>query len=193
MYDHFEKLDTFWRHSDCPERFKLLALDAVIRSKVLYGLESAELGAATLDKLDVFQLKGLRKILRMDTTYVNRQNTNKVVFETANGKIREQGGRTELHKFRTAYKNAKTKRVINVIKAGRDDPQNQITFETGLKAWNHANERIGAPRIKWANEAVKLLWEQVRETKSPPRTTQAYNPNSPGQERILKTAAEGRM
>ena len=43
------KLDLFWKHSDCPEKFKLLALDAVIRSKVLYGLESAELGTAMLN------------------------------------------------------------------------------------------------------------------------------------------------
>ena len=41
-----EKLDLFWRHSDCPERFKLAALHAFIRSKILYGLESAELGVA---------------------------------------------------------------------------------------------------------------------------------------------------
>jgi hypothetical protein len=50
-----KKLDLFWRHSDCPERFELLALDAVLRSKLLYGLESAELGAALINKLDAFQ------------------------------------------------------------------------------------------------------------------------------------------
>ena len=58
-----KKLDIFWRHSDWPERFKIQALDAVLRSKLLYGLETAELGSPLLNKLDVFQLKGLRKIL----------------------------------------------------------------------------------------------------------------------------------
>ena len=38
------KLDVFWRHSDCPIRFKLIALDAVMRSKLLYRLDAAEIG-----------------------------------------------------------------------------------------------------------------------------------------------------
>ena len=185
-----KKLDVFWRHSDCPERFKLMALDAVLRSQLLYGLESAELGTALLNKLDVFQLKGLRKILRLDTTYVNRANTNRHVFEMGNSKIRTQGGRKEIKRFSLAYKEAKKRRVARVINAGPNDPQKEITFERGLKAWNHVNKRVGAPKIKWATEAVKLLWNDIRETQSPPRTTQAYNPNSPGQETRIKEAAK---
>ena len=55
-----KKLDIFWRHSDCPACFKIMAMDAVIRSKLLYGFESAQLSPANLQKLDAFQLKGLR-------------------------------------------------------------------------------------------------------------------------------------
>ena len=58
-----------------------MALDAVLRSQLLYGLESAELGMTLLNKLDTFQLKGLRKILKLDTTYVNRANTNRAVMD----------------------------------------------------------------------------------------------------------------
>ena len=57
-----KRIDSFWRHSDCPDRFKLTTLDAVIKSKALYGLESAQLNDNILNKLDVFQLKSLRKI-----------------------------------------------------------------------------------------------------------------------------------
>jgi hypothetical protein len=32
------KLNTFWRHSNCTAKFKLLVQDAVVRSKLLYGL-----------------------------------------------------------------------------------------------------------------------------------------------------------
>ena len=184
-----KKLDIFWRHSDCPERFKIQALDAVLRSKLLYGLETAELGSPLLNKLDVFQLKGLRKILRLNTTFVNRANTNKVVMDTANAKIKQQGGRKEIKQFSLAYKEAKKKRAIRIIRADSDDPQRQMTFERGLKPWNHANKRVGAPKTKWATEAVRSIWNEIRQTQSPPRTTQAYNPNSPGQENIIKNAA----
>ena len=102
-----KRLDFFWRHSDCPERYKLEALDAVVRSKLLYGLESAHLGEALVKKLDTFQLKGLRKILRMDTTFVNRDNTNRKVIETANQAIRTAGGRKLIELFSEAYHKAR--------------------------------------------------------------------------------------
>ena len=63
---------------------KLLTQDAVISTKLLYGLESAELKDSDKNKLDVFQLKGLRNILKNDTTFVNRQNTNAKFVEEAN-------------------------------------------------------------------------------------------------------------
>ena len=31
-----KRLDLFWRHSNCPVKFKLIALDATLRSKLLY-------------------------------------------------------------------------------------------------------------------------------------------------------------
>ena len=157
-----KKLDLFWRHSDCPERFKLMALDAVIRSKVLYSLESAELGAAIMNKLDVFQLKGLRKILRLDTTFVNRSNTNALVEARANEKIKQQGGNTCIKKFSLAYKEAKRKRAAKIINASQNDPQRQITFESGLRPWDHVNKRVGGPQNQMGNRSgeTDLEWYQ---------------------------------
>jgi len=50
------KLHLLWRHSSCPIRFKLLVADAVLRSKVLYGRESAQLGELAII-LEIFQLE----------------------------------------------------------------------------------------------------------------------------------------
>ena len=44
---------------------------------------------SAIARLDVFQLKGLRKILRMETTYVNRANTNEEVFRRAKSALLE--------------------------------------------------------------------------------------------------------
>ena len=86
----------FWKQSNCTPRQKILVYDAVIRSKLLYGLESAELRPSDLNKMDTFQLKGLRQILKLKTTYsvkdtpqgpkpvIIRENTNKRVFTIAN-------------------------------------------------------------------------------------------------------------
>ena len=57
-----QKLHLFWRHANCSIGFKLIVMDAVIRSKPLYGLETAHLGSTLLQRIEVFQLKILRKI-----------------------------------------------------------------------------------------------------------------------------------
>ena len=78
------KLKFFWNNSQCPKNFKLLVFDAVIRSKLVYGLESVMIPSFLMSKLNALQLNGLRKILNMKTTYIDRANTNQEVFRRAN-------------------------------------------------------------------------------------------------------------
>ena len=92
------KLHIFWRHSNCPVHFKLQALNAVVRTKLLYGLESAQLNQTTINKLNAFHMKGLRKILHMQTTFGvmqegtdRQQYSNSKAIETANRKLQEEG------------------------------------------------------------------------------------------------------
>ena len=59
------RLNEFWLHADCDKTFKLTVLNAVVRAKLLYGLESTALTHAQRKRLDTFQLKGLRKILAL--------------------------------------------------------------------------------------------------------------------------------
>ena len=78
-----KRMHVFWRHSNCNIRLELNVVQAVLYSKVLFGLESAELQTTALKSLDVFQLKCLRQILKMRTTCVERGNTNLEVFKRA--------------------------------------------------------------------------------------------------------------
>ena len=59
----------FWKHTNCSLEFKLIAYDAVIRAKLMYGLESLQLNKDLREDLNVFQRKGLRQILKIPTTY----------------------------------------------------------------------------------------------------------------------------
>ena len=125
-----KSLDLFWLHSSCPIKFKILVADAVIRSKVLYGLESAHVEDSDIKILEVFQLKVLRKILKMKTTFVDRANTNQKVFETANRKIREgtdMKKKTKLVlKFGRSYRNSKLKRLAKIVRADDADLQKTL-------------------------------------------------------------------
>ena len=126
----------FWRHSNCQAAFKLRVLDAVIRSKLVYGLETAQLNDSHLSKLDVFQLKGLRKILRMQTTFVNRANTNEKVYQEANDRLEQEGVKKRLQKFSQAYQKSRMKRFEKLMAAGPEDPARRTTFDNRLQAWN---------------------------------------------------------
>ena len=71
----WKKLNIFWKKTNCPPKCLLIVYDAVIRSKLVYGLDCIKIPEDALNNLNAFQLKGLRKILNMNTTFVNRENT----------------------------------------------------------------------------------------------------------------------
>ena len=78
----WKKLDTFWKHSNTPTKVKIQVYDAVIRSKLVYGLESLQLTKAWQSRINAFQLKGLRKILKSKSTYIDRRQTNAKIYDT---------------------------------------------------------------------------------------------------------------
>ena len=56
------KLAPYWKATHASKKWKLIIYDAIVRSKLLYGLETLHLTEAMAKKIDVFQTKGLRKI-----------------------------------------------------------------------------------------------------------------------------------
>eukprot|EP00975_Prorocentrum_lima_P039599 8320710-Prorocentrum_lima.AAC.1 len=70
----WKRLDLFWlRAASSFNKFKLLVWNAVIKSKLMYGLESMQLNKEHRDSLRTFQLTGL---LRLKTTFIDISNTN---------------------------------------------------------------------------------------------------------------------
>ena len=57
----WKKMHFFFKYAICPIRWKLMAYNSMLRSKCLYGLETVEFLPALLIKLQIFQIKGLRK------------------------------------------------------------------------------------------------------------------------------------
>ena len=61
---------------------KLIVYDAVIRSKLMYGLESLQLIKEIRKSLDASQLKGLKQILKTKTTWGQMENHRKPYWPT---------------------------------------------------------------------------------------------------------------
>ena len=76
------KLQLFWSKANTTIKWKLRVLDAVLLSKLMYGLDTMQLTKNELQKLDSFQMKMLRRILSVPPTFVDRQWTNQKVLDT---------------------------------------------------------------------------------------------------------------
>ena len=90
----WKRLHVYWRATNASKKWQLLAYDAIIKSKLLYGLETAQVGQGDLKKIDAFQLRGLRQILGKKHTYWDRSATNQVLFDMASRIISERSTST---------------------------------------------------------------------------------------------------
>ena len=191
-----KRLDVFWKHCKLKTSFKITVFDAVIRAKLLYGIESAQLTPSHQRRIEVFQLKGLRKILDMKTTFVDRSNTNENVFKRANeiieSETREGKEAKKVKPFVNIYKNSRIKRLVRVRAMKDDHPVKCITFgpdPTGrIVPWDPPNRRVGRPRFKWVTETIKTVWENIRHTH--PHISPHFDNDSPQQHEAITTSFE---
>ena len=165
------KLNLFWGRAHCPASFKLHVYDAVIRSKVIYGLESAELTEGDLKILDVFHLKGLRKIMKMKTTYVNRANTNERVYDRASAALNEHStgdkGERIITPLRETYQTRKLRLLEQIISLPDKDPVKNITMDPKtLKPIDHGARRVGRPKSNWTENAMVDYWKHITKDKA---------------------------
>ena len=77
------KLKPYWKAKDTNQKWQIIIFDAIIRSKLLYGLETVQLTNSMEKELNAFQMRGLRQILKNTHTYWNREHTNKHILEEA--------------------------------------------------------------------------------------------------------------
>ena len=181
-----KKLDLFWRHSNCPTYIKVYTADAVLRSKLLYGLESAQLIPSVLKKIETFQLKVLRKILKINTTYINRVNTNASVYNKINNLMEEEGKSKRVVSFVEAYGKLKRKRAVQILKQ-EDSSIYNVSFENGkLRKWIHPKRRSGRPRANWTEETINELWNIVKRNNENFR----YKPFDENNEEMIRAIKE---
>ena len=183
-----KKLDLFWRHSSCDTAIKIYTAEAVLRSKLLYGLESAQLIPSVAKRLETFQLKVLRKILKIDTTYVDRANTNQLVFNTANQKMAEERKQRTVLSFIDVYRKLKMKAACKIISNNQSNIH-KVTFQgETLEKWIHQNRRVGKPRMSWAETTINEIWEILKQSNERYRYT-AFDHTNPQKVDTLKQFA----
>ena len=147
------KLDMFWKRAPVSTSWKLRVHDAVITSKLLYGLESASLTKADLARLDAFQFKALRRIMNVSHPYYSGI-TNIAVMQAANQRLVNSGSK-ETKMMSERLIDRQVKFMGRLIRANEGDITKTCTMtENGMRTaagWR----RVGRPKIKWYDNVMK--------------------------------------
>ena len=130
-----KRLDNFWLYSNCDIRRKLLVFNAVLRSKLLYGIESLHLTQASIRAIDTFHKTGIRKILGWLTTYgqilegAERTNNNEELYKIANYRLCFDAPATApLVPLSENHKHQSFSQLVKLILADSSDPRRMVTF-----------------------------------------------------------------
>ena len=155
-------------------------------SRVLYGLESLEPTENIGRMLDVFQLKGLRKILNLHTTFVNRNNTNEFVYQQANVALEAPsvGPLRKIKPLTEILEDKRLKLLGHVLRRPRSHPQHQVTFDSFLARPKAPTlRRVGRPRKFWTTENMRKAWEIIQQADN----AQPHVPFDPANRTIRET------
>ena len=209
-----KKLDIFWNKTKCCKAWKIQVLNAVIVSKLIYGLETIEPTAGVSNMLDTFQLKGLRKILEMKTTFIDRANTNQKVYQCAQNLLNTKNLTKKAHNQKPESWLARQVRPLtmvleekklnmlgHVIRRDFSHPLQQVTFDTAANTrygrplaikeqWG--KRRQGRPRLHWTHENMRKAWDHIRtqENVVPDNLkTQPYDNKDPEKNKIIAERA----
>ena len=147
-----KKLDVFWFNANCNKKSKMLAYNAVMVSKLLYGLESVEPTDATGSLVKKFQLKGLRKILKLRTPFIQRQNTHEYVYRRANEVLNApaDGDGRKIKPLTEVLEQRRFKLLGHVLRRERQRPMHQSAFKTQSAIPRETeHRRVGRPRQFW--------------------------------------------
>ena len=74
-----KKLKIFLDTANTTTKWNLQVFNAAIQSKILCGLETMQLTQRALNKLDAFQMRNLRCILKIPPAFVDGTQTNEKV------------------------------------------------------------------------------------------------------------------
>ena len=132
-------------------------------SKLLYGLESTMLNQSVIKRLDTFLFKGLRKILHVPTTYIDRAYSNDNVLAIANA-ILQETGHPEIRLLSMEHAQRRKTSLAKLICLGGRDPSASATFNVlNFEPHDYGKKRVGRPRLNWLKCTLEIAWSEAKQ------------------------------
>ena len=186
-YATLGRLQYFWSRANAPKAWKIQVLQAVIKSKVTYAMDSIRLSPAMEAKINHLQIRALRKITGLASSFVCRENTNEKVINAANDILRAAKKKATVRAWSADIRRSRMRLLGHVLRAETADPirscflEEETINELQIGTW-----RVGRPRKHWLEQAVAEAWAEI--------TGQSENDfdNTPLQQELVISAALAR-
>ena len=134
---------SFWTKANTSNKGKIQVFNAIIRSKVLFGLECIQLTGAEISKLNAFQNKSLQRIPGKPPTFLDRVQTNERVYR----EIR-QTYQCKFEHFGETWRKPKLKLFGHILRSSSSDPLNQIMLHAdNIRPRAVLTRRMGRPSL----------------------------------------------
>ena len=120
-----------------------------------------------MGQLDAFQMRGLRKIMGWQSTYMNRANTNKKLRRAAGMLIGAQTIRgtqcvEPIQKVSTYVKTLQEKYMGHLLREPLGEPTRTCTFCRSGKPFLNRILRRGRPRAQWTLTILNRIWRKLQ-------------------------------
>ena len=141
----FKAMSTIWNHSHLTKWWKHRVFQACISSKLLYGLQTAWLTKVQRAKVDGFQAKCIRKIIKVAPSYWSRVSNVEVLARLGAQKLSKQLLEQQLMLFGKIYRRSNS------------DISRQMVFDPSTDSLRIAGvaRARGRPRLNWCQEVHK--------------------------------------
>ena len=158
----WKRLKDFWRDGHLSLRERVLIYDSVVSSKLMYGMHVLPLRDDILHKLDTFFYRGLRQLLKVPSTYIDREYTNTYLLEKTeelcnSGKSKNK---KQIIPISQRLIQRSIKELGEIYRLPLDDARRQATLTETNDANVPQKYRVGKPRIHWTLITMQRAWNR---------------------------------
>ena len=172
-----KKLRLFYKKTKCSEAWKLQVYNAVIISRLLYGIESLEFTESLKTRLNAFQMKGLRHILKIDHSFWSHVTNNEIIGKanvvadtkeniTSNWQQILQNRNNKERQIKLVsevIEDRQTKLLGHILRSNDGDPMKQVCFNNEGYQHLYEKRRVGRPRVNWVRQTMKRTFNKMYE------------------------------
>ena len=216
LASHGHRMET----PELPGQNRIMYWSAIIKIKLMYGLYLIAPTQAQYKRFNTLQNKGLRQILNLKTTYIDRRNTVELIFQRANNIIRTETKQEhreraalrreaglkprsrpnppEIRQVSAEHADQHIKYIGHLLREHHMAPTRSSTFTSSGQYNTRPKNRVGGMRKKWTEIGVQQYWEQalpkyVHMTGNRNLTGTTYDQEDQEHRQVLQRMAVARM